>query len=826
MSAGHEVDPRSLPSTEAERRRLAQEIAAKARASLGRRELLAASLHAADALCLFPNDRELLDLFDTVTEGTPDPLALFPIATGAVHVATAAGRARVLMTQRRLSEAVELLGKVFQAAPELEYLDWVRRWIVAAPSIPRELGWNRWLEAVVGPALRLAIAAPVPTPEEHPRLPNIRAAAEIFSALLPAYPEEKLLYYGTSVLRRRLGDTAATLQAAEEGVRRFPNDWGMRTALLNALRDARRPDEALHHARRALELDRDDLSPLYDAAWGFLDAERPGDAAALFQELLQREPQHPSALPCLQFARFKATGNEDDRRALLAARDRMPWDDVVVDLADTIDPPLPFMTVLPGPGDASASYGRMVVRELSQVMRCCGRGARVEVTIQSRFPESPTIPIAFDFALRSVGAGGARMNVEVERFQSPDPRADKGQVSFPILGWQGQWLAPTYTQADPRAQHAVGTVAYQLFRRDVWDPAAQQIAAQAGPGAVQAFLSVLMNPPLPPPEHDGMLWMYRCQIATAVILSHMGPWGSGPSRSALFSLVCGPSDWLTIAGIVALGFRAWDNPSVRADVEGTFRWLRGQIAAEGFTPWEYALANTWLGLGSHPEPVKAELEAWIAQYEKTITSKNSVRTLRRYGGMTIEEYARFSEERDRLMSGLAYQGPMGAMQNAFSPSRELSALCNQVGLSPQYPFVTEWQEALNANPHLMEQFIEEKQRQAFERMGVSKEEKAAFDEIRSGNMDMHQRMAQAQQAQSAMSDGSAGDPDPVVFPGQPVARLSDYVRILKGMQTGNMAGALAPYGLDIMGYSAVAQAWGAKMAADPVLTEKFSRMMK
>lgn len=40
-----------------------------------------------------------------------------------------------------------------------------------------------------------------------------------------------------------------------------------------------------------------------------------------------------------------------------------------------------------------------------------------------------------------------------------------------------------------------------------------------------------------------------------------------------------------------------------------------------------------------------------------------------------------------------------------------------------------------------------------------------------------------------------------------------------------MNGALAQYGLDMMSYASVAQAWGAKMAADPVLTEKFSRMM-
>jgi hypothetical protein len=92
-------------------------------------------------------------------------------------------------------------------------------------------------------------------------------------------------------------------------------------------------------------------------------------------------------------------------------------------------------------------------------------------------------------------------------------------------------------------------------------------------------------------------------------------------------------------------------------------------------------------------------------------------------------------------------------------------------------------------------------------------------------MDMHLRMAQQQQAQRELNQGDDGDPDPVVFPGQAVQKLSDYVGILKRMQTGDMKGALAAYGLDMMSYGSVATAWGAKLAADPVLNEKFSRMM-
>jgi hypothetical protein len=426
--------------------------------------------------------------------------------------------------------------------------------------------------------------------------------------------------------------------------------------------------------------------------------------------------------------------------------------------------------------------------------------------------------------MRGLGATGATLGVEVDELPMPDPRADKGRIVFPIFALQNGELRPLAPHADPNVAHAIGGLAYQLFRKDVWDPAAARIAAQLGPNAVHAVLAVVTNPPPPPPEFDGVMWTYRCQIACAVVLSHFGPWETGPGRAALWSMISGPSDWITIAAIVGFAWRAGDSPQIRAEADHAFRWLRGFVTAQGFTPWEHALAHAWLGMGGHSDPFRQELEQWIRTYDETVESKNAVRTLRRYGGMTLEEYARFSVERDRIVSGLGYGGP-GALLQGFHPPPAMVALCQKAQVNPHSPFVAEWQEALNASPGLMSCFVEARRTYELEQMGVSSEEKDALDEIREGNMDMHLRMAQAQEAQAAVARGDAGDPDPVVFPGQRVAKLSDYVRILKGMQTGNMMGALAQYGLDMMSYGQVAQAWAAKMAADPVLTDKFSRMM-
>ena len=185
------------------------------------------------------------------------------------------------------------------------------------------------------------------------------------------------------------------------------------------------------------------------------------------------------------------------------------------------------------------------------------------------------------------------------------------------------------------------------------------------------------------------------------------------------------------------------------------------------------------------------------------------------------------------MGNVSQQGVGAAMVNFVvrQPPPELAALCQRFGVPMQsqdnrmYPYIREWREALNSDGDLQERFVDLQRKQELRKMGVSADEQAALDEIRGGEMDMHLRMAQQQASQRAVTEGTAGDPDPLVFPGQKVQKLSDYVRIMQRMQGGDFTGAVAEYSLDMMSYSSVATAWGAKFAADPSLNEKLSRMM-
>jgi tetratricopeptide (TPR) repeat protein len=608
----------------------------------------------------------------------------------------------------------------------------------------------------------------------------------------------------------------------------------VQAAAANAFRQAGRPDEAEQHARQALNIDPKDNSPLFDLGWAFMDAKRYDRATQLFHELLSREPDYEDAKPSFHYARFRGYHTPEDKNALFVLREREWWSQLTRNLCEELEPMEVYYTFLQGPGDATANAARSFARELMPILRCCGQGLECSIGLESKFLEAPSVSLAFELAMRSMGARGS-LDVKVEEIQQPDPRADKAQTQYRLWGYRETTPHKLYPAADPRAQQVVASIAQQLYRQDVWDSAARAVAEQWGAQWLHGFLAVMTDPPAPPAEagFDAFYWTYRCQIAAALVLSHLGPWESGPGRGALYSLVFGPSDWTTSAAIIALGFRAKGNPALRPEIEQLFGWLRGQAPARGYTGWEYVLAYVWLGLGNHPEATKVGIEGWLNQLDEDPAKSNRVKPpTRRYGGLTLEEYAEFSTERDRIMGSAGQRGIGAVLSAVASPPPELVKLFERFALPLRTDnfgklnlYVPEWQEALNNSRDLQERFIELQEMQSFAKMGVNAEEKAALDNIRDGNMDMHLRMAQAQQAQHAIAQGDAGDPDPVVFPGQRVAKLSDYVGILKGMQRGDMLGALGHYGLDMMAYGQVATAWGAKMAADPVLTEKFSRMM-
>jgi tetratricopeptide (TPR) repeat protein len=140
----------------------------------------------------------------------------------------------------------------------------------------------------------------------------------------------------------------------------------------------------------------------------------------------------------------------------------------------------------------------------------------------------------------------------------------------------------------------------------------------------------------------------------------------------------------------------------------------------------------------------------------------------------------------------------------------------------EYPLCSTWKACGPHDPMTTQQLEQWEERILNGKTGSST---VTSSRIEPKKFDLEEEKAKAQAAQQEIAAGGGGDPDPVVFPGQPVAKLSDYVRLMKAMQGGDMMGALSQFGLDMGSYGPVAMQWGQALQADPTLNAKFGQMM-
>jgi hypothetical protein len=266
-------------------------------------------------------------------------------------------------------------------------------------------------------------------------------------------------------------------------------------------------------------------------------------------------------------------------------------------------------------------------------------------------------------------------------------------------------------------------------------------------------------------------------------------WEQSHRKRVLYALIGGPVDWTVDAGIIVLGWLARQDPAIRKDAEQLFAWMEKQIPEEGYTCFEYPLVCSWLNLGDLDEATTERLTAWRKQIEERKRAAPDSDEPETHGGLTLEQYAELSVRGDAIEA--------------------------------------EWDHRINTDPVVAEMFFAMQNDARLKLQGIefSSQDGRVAEMIRVGAFDTQGAMVNAQAAAEQMAAGDSGDPDPVVFPGQAIERLSQYVELMKGMQTGDMMGALGRFGLDMGTYAMVAQAWGVKLAGDPILNAKFTEMM-
>lgn len=479
----------------------------------------------------------------------------------------------------------------------------------------------------------------------------------------------------------------------------------------------------------------------------------------------------------------------------------------------------------PGPADATAHFAE------EAMWRAAGSpdaadGDKVTTTVSH--VESPSVQIAWQLRMAEIG-----INLPYapfyEAIQSPDPRVPKGQVDFVCWQYDGTQARPMMGAPDPRAAEALAAIARTTYHLPSWGQLAQATAVNFGSPWAQHLVAAMLNPP-PAPEHIHPLdWVPRIQVAAALVIG----FGETGYRT-LQSLALGPVDWIVDAAIIALGELAMRNPQMRGEVEQLFGHLRAQIPKEGFTCYGYPLACTWARLVPPQDPRRAELLAWqqriLNGQEPGTSAKGAIGLI---DGINMEEYAEFCVKQEVIQAGgsapVSRIGIMvGGIQGDHSSIQALAAAYGIPQVSPMHAQSNAWAEAINRDPRLGLAFEQTKSRIKLAMQGIdpdSEEARLSHNLMAGKGLDQDEEMRKAQAAQQQMTAGGGGDPDPTVFPGQPVAKLSDYVSLMKRMQGGDFNGALAAYGLNMATYSQVMQAWGTKLGVDPNLNAKFGKMM-
>lgn len=691
-----------------------------ARQALAQGDLPHALHHIGCALASNPMHPEWFAILNEIVGKAPDPLKLVELE-GDTSFIDAANRSYVLAWTRQWVEALDLITDVAEIRPDIPYLLWAEWWL-NQPGVAQSMTWDQFASGILVDLAKIASKCPFPTAKDDPRMANLQAAWRIIASIRGIHGGQSFVWFTASMLSRRLGNLDEGLGCAQHAFQLEPA-WKNAIGVANILRDQKKVDEAAQWFKKAREYDKDDVSSHLDCGDMYLDHQRWDDAIREYEAVNKKQADHPWATASIYYARFKQTGDATQRLCLLRMTEDGGDGERARMLARDLDPPVPYLTYLPRPGDATCNALNHIFEQMWE-NPASHHGSTL--TLKLSHAESPSVVAAFWLQMEMWGPQ-VGLVYEVEKVPQPDPRQPKAQVAFQLWAFDGSQPKPNVARPDPTVARAIYDVASEPFHVDIWTPLAQQAAQRLGPAAIPHILATMVFPPRPQGgKWRALQWTQRCQVAAALVLGHIdGGWAGSNRQRCLYSLLYGPSDWHTIAAITVLGILSRQDAAIRAEVLQAFAWMQTQIPGEGFCPWEYALANVWLHMPGLDDVTKKRLEQWVEKLEN-----------------------------------------------------------NECGTTTVY---------------------------------AAQLEAKKFDQA--------EEMAKAAAAQQQLAAGGDNDPDPTVFPGQKVPKLSDYVGLMKQMQAGNMMGALAALGLDMMAYASVAQAWGGKLAADPVLNAKFAAMM-
>ncbi|MCZ7687610.1 MAG: hypothetical protein M5U28_56280 [Sandaracinaceae bacterium] len=165
--------------------------------------------------------------------------------------------------------------------------------------------------------------------------------------------------------------------------------------------------------------------------------------------------------------------------------------------------------------------------------------------------EAPSAIAACDDALRLRGFEPPSRSVTSDL--DPDPRVPLAATAFTVFRYDGIVAKPALPPPPEGVARAVADLAGQRFGIVPWCRHAEETGKRLGVVAIEGLLATMAHPPPMPQGWAPWFWRQQVVMAAALLVAFVEDgWPETGRRAALRSLLFGPIDWTTTAGIVAM----------------------------------------------------------------------------------------------------------------------------------------------------------------------------------------------------------------------------------------------------------------------------------
>jgi tetratricopeptide (TPR) repeat protein len=561
--------------------------------------------HLAQLISYDPANLEWLDLLhEYLRRVGGDESKLWPVKEER-YFAEEAVRAYSWAQKGQWKETFEHLIQVVRAKPDSAYLDeWGLNWLKrneVLSAVPSSV-----IEYTLGLGLNKFPESRWLSKKRRSKLTRYAEVADRVAPNMHSSPTFPMLHAG---LLRKLGRFDEAIAIARKATLSSP-DWHSYVAEGLALRERADYEAAAHCFERALTFDPEDLSARLEAADGYLNNRVWDKAHDWYGQVLQRQPDHPWAVPSALYCRWKSTGDVLKHKRLVEMARRPPVNRRAAQLLRVNEP---YVGVLPRPVDAIANVCRKVTQTLREKPPE-KPGGNINLTVSHL--ESPSATLAFEEQLKALGHP-MPVNVTVEEIPKPDPRIPCRPVKYALWTYTGTNAKPALPRPAQPILEAVSELASNPYERDEnWKDA--KLAAQSfSEEQIPQLLAVMANPPPTPKDKDSLEWIPRVQLAAAQIIANIGSgWKPSTRRDALLSALFGARDWINVAAIITLAHLAAENREIEADVDEAFKTLREFIPDGGYCCYEHALFACWQWLPSLTMEQKRSLHERLLDLEE------------------------------------------------------------------------------------------------------------------------------------------------------------------------------------------------------------------